>query len=106
VRQLDPGARDESDLPGSLEGDLAGLFRAAGLRDVEEADLAVRVEHASFDVWWAPFTFGVGPAGAYVAGLDPARCEELKERCRQNAPPAPFTIDAHAWAARGRAERR
>jgi hypothetical protein len=34
--------------------------------------------------------------------LDPARREELKERCRQIAPPAPFILDAHAWAARGR----
>jgi SAM-dependent methyltransferase len=103
VRQLDPGARDESDLAGSREGDLTRLFGAAGLSDVEETDLAVQVEHASFDAWWEPFTFGVGPAGAYVAQLDPARREELKERCRQVAPPAPFILDAHAWAARGRA---
>jgi hypothetical protein len=61
------------------------------------------VEHASFEAWWEPFTLGVGPAGGYVNGLDPVRRRDLEERCRQLAPPAPFTLDAHAWATRGRA---
>jgi SAM-dependent methyltransferase len=101
VRQLDPGADDESGLAGVRKGHLAGLFETAGLRNVEDTDLAVQVDHASFDDWWEPFTLAVGPAGAYVAGLDDARREELKERCRALAPAAPFTLDAHAWAARG-----
>jgi SAM-dependent methyltransferase len=101
VRQLDPGAQDESELAGVREGHLAELFRAAGLRDVDDTDLIVQVDHASFDAWWEPFTLGVGLAGAYVARLDPARREELKERCRRLAPVGPFTLDAHAWAARG-----
>jgi SAM-dependent methyltransferase len=103
VRQLDPGAQDESELAGSREGHLAELFEAAGLRDVDDTDLAVRVDHPTFDDWWEPFTLGVGPAGAYAAGLDAARREELKERCRQLAPVGPFTLEANAWAARGHA---
>jgi SAM-dependent methyltransferase len=101
VRQLDPGAQDESGLAGARKGHLAELFEAAGLIGVDDTDLAVHVEHASFNDWWDPFTLGVGPAGAYVAGLDAARREELKERCRQLAPVAPFTLDVHAWTARG-----
>ena len=31
------------------------------------------VEHPTFEEWWEPFTLGVGPAGVYVAGLDPER---------------------------------
>ena len=103
VRQLDPGAPDESELAGARQGHLIELFEAAGFDDVEGADLAVEVEHATFDDWWEPFTLGVGPAGAYVARLDPAGRANLEERCRQLAPPAPFTLDAHAWATRGRA---
>jgi SAM-dependent methyltransferase len=103
VRQLDPAAQDESELAGARAGHLAELFEAAGLHDVDDIDLAVRVEYASFDDWWEPFTLGVGPAGAYVAGLDPLRREELRERCRQLVPDAPFTLEAIAWAARGRA---
>jgi SAM-dependent methyltransferase len=102
VRQLDPGAEDESELAGAREGHLAELFEAAGLHDVDDTELAVRVDYASFDDWWEPFTLGVGPAGAYTAGLDAAQREELKERCRQLAPAAPFTVEAVAWAARGR----
>jgi len=103
VRQLDSAADDESGLAGVRKGHLAELFETAGLRDVVDADLAVQVDHASFDDWWQPYTLGVGPAGAYVARLDAAGCEELKERCRELAPAAPFTLDAHAWAALGHA---
>jgi SAM-dependent methyltransferase len=101
VRQLDPGAQDESELAGAREGHLAELFKAAGLHNVTETELAVRVEYASFDEWWEPFTLGVGPAGTYAAGLDAVRREELKGRCRQLAPAAPFTVEAIAWSARG-----
>ena len=54
---------DESELAGSRQGDLTRLFNAAGLRDVEETALTVRVEHPTFEEWWEPFTLGVGPAG-------------------------------------------
>jgi SAM-dependent methyltransferase len=103
VRQLDPAAEDESELAGARAGHLAELFTAAGLDDIDDTDLAVRVEYSSFDDWWEPFTLGVGPAGAYVAGLDAVRHEEVKERCRQLVPDAPFTLEAIAWAARGHA---
>ncbi len=101
VRQLDPDADDESGLAGAREGHLAELFEAAGLRDVEDTDLAAPLEFATFEDWWELFTLGVGPAGAYVAALDEARRDEVKESCRRLAPRAPFTVDAHAWAARG-----
>ena len=44
------------------------------------------VEHPTFEDWWEPFTLGVGPAGAYAAGLDPERQAELRERCRESSP--------------------
>ena len=101
VHELDPDAEDESELAGGREGHLAELFGGAGLREVEETALPVRVEHASFEEWWEPFTLGVGPAGSYVTALDSAQQLELRERCRQRLPPAPFTLSARAWAARG-----
>jgi SAM-dependent methyltransferase len=66
-------ARDESGLAGSRQGQLGELSRAAGVRDVEEDELTVAVRYSSFEEWWEPFTFGVGPAGDYVAGLDTAQ---------------------------------
>lgn len=104
VRDLDPAAHDESALPGVREGHLAELFTAAGLREIESSALTVRVGFASFDEWWEPFTLGVGPAGAYVARLDPSHRTELRARCAALLPQeTPFDIVASAWTARGRA---
>ena len=102
ARDLDPTVDDESELAGVREGHLAELFAEAGLGDVESAILPVSLGHPSFDDWWAPFTLGVGPAGAHVVGLDPARQVQLREHCRELLPEAPFTLTARAWAARGR----
>jgi hypothetical protein len=91
----------ESQLAGAREGHLAQLFRAAGLHEVQESALSVSVEHPSFDDWWEPFTFGVGPAGSHAAGLDATRQARLRELCREMLPAAPFAVTALAWAARG-----
>ena len=66
VRELDPTEEGEGTLAGGREGHLSELFAEAGLADVEETALPVRVEHATFDDWWEPFTLGVGPAGGYL----------------------------------------
>ena len=92
---------DESALAGARAGHLTELFEASGLREVEETSHAVSVEHPTFEDWWEPFTLGVGPAGAYAAGLDPERQAELRERCREQFPEPPFVLTASAWAARG-----
>jgi SAM-dependent methyltransferase len=101
AKQLDPGVHDESELAGSQEGDLSRLFEAAGLREIEETALEVSLEHPSFEDWWEPFTLGVGPAGAYVAGLDPERRAQLRDLCRAQLPDAPFVLTSRAWTARG-----
>jgi SAM-dependent methyltransferase len=101
ARQIDPQVEDESHLPGAREGHLVELFTAAGMRNVEATALSVRLEHASFEDWWEPFTKGVGPAGAFAARLDPARRVELRKACRALHPAPPFVVTATAWAARG-----
>jgi SAM-dependent methyltransferase len=98
---LDQEVVDESGLPGASEGDLARLFTAAGLHEVEGTALTIEVEHPSFDEWWTPFTLGVGPAGAHVRGLDEEQTLQLRERCRVALPDAPFVLTGRAWAARG-----
>jgi SAM-dependent methyltransferase len=103
VRELDPAARDESDLAGAREGDLARRFAAAGLSGARATTLTVRTRYASFDEWWEPFTLGIGPAGDYVGSIEPGRRGELRELCRRLLGPAPFEIDATAWAVTSRA---
>jgi SAM-dependent methyltransferase len=101
ARALNPDVEDESQLAGAREGHLAELYEAAGLHGIEATVLAADLEHASFEEWWEPFTHGVGPAGSYVAGLDPDRQESLRRKCHALLPDAPFVIKARAWAATG-----
>jgi SAM-dependent methyltransferase len=101
ARARDPGVGDESDLAGVREGHLGELFEAAGLGDIESSALVVELEHPDFDAWWRPFTEGVGPAGSYLAKLDPPAREALRDACRSMLPGGPFVLDARAWAARG-----
>ena len=68
---------------------------------MEDTALPARLEQATFEDWWEPFTLGVGPAGSYVAELDSAQQVELRDLCRRRLPPAPFTVSARAWAVRG-----
>ena len=101
AHELDPATEDESGLPGARPGHLSELFEAAGLRDVEESEVAASVEHATFDEWWRPFTLGVGPAGAHAQRLGKDELAAVRERCLQLLPDAPFTLAVTAWAARG-----
>ena len=103
ARELVPDVGDESAMPGARQGHLVELFEAAGLADVGETVLTARVEHATFDGWWELFTLGVGPAGAYVAGLDDEARATLRERCRASLGDGPFVIEGCAWAAKGTA---
>ncbi len=103
VRSLDPAAPDESELAGARAGHLAALFVEAGLDVIWDTALAVRVHYSTPEQWWEPYTLGVGPAGAYAAGLDEERREALRRRCLELLPPAPFDIHASAWCVIGRA---
>lgn len=103
AKDLDPDVADEATLPGTGEGDLGELARAAGLRDVEEGQITVSVPYASFEEWWEPYTLGVGPAGDHVKSLDDTARERLRTHCAALLPDGPFTIDATAWTVIARA---
>ena len=85
------------------EGELAGFWRRAGLRDVEEGAIVVTASYESFDDLWEPFRAGVGPAGAHAASLPLPAQEELRAEFhrRLGSPAGPFELDARAWYAVG-----
>jgi SAM-dependent methyltransferase len=103
ARAIDPEAPDEKAMPYMTAGELDELWRAVGLNDVETGELVVKTTYADFDDCWEPFTFGVGPAGAYNQSLEPEQRETLRERFFANlgSPEGPFTLSALAWAVRG-----
>jgi len=86
-------------------GGLARLFSAAGLADVDERPLLIRMEHADFADYWEPCLNGEGPIGGYVAGLgvaDRARLEQhLRAAYLAGAPDGPRSFAAIAWSCRG-----
>jgi SAM-dependent methyltransferase len=102
AREIRHDDQDESGLAGARRGHLPELFGSAGIDRIEEAELTVRCDHESFDDWWAPFTLGVGPAGAYARTLSHEELASVRDRCRQLLGGGPFTLSATAWAARGR----
>jgi SAM-dependent methyltransferase len=102
--------RDERNMPLCKRGELAALWRAHGLADVEEQPLTIPQSFASFDDYWSPFLGSQGPAGAYVAALAETDREALRLRLRQrllgDGPDRAFTLQARAWAVKAAVPRR
>ena len=88
---------------GDTEGELAEVFRKAGLIEVEDGVLIAHAEYANFDDWWEPFTLGIGPHGAHLKTLDDELREAIRLTClgKFEEPDKPFTLEARAWFARG-----
>ena len=86
-------------------GGLARLFRAAGLADVDERALLIRMDHTGFADYWGPILRGEGPMGGYVAGLGEAERARLEGHLRAaylaGAPDGPRSFAAVAWSCRG-----
>ncbi|HLL63102.1 MAG TPA: class I SAM-dependent methyltransferase [Propionibacteriaceae bacterium] len=102
VHDLAPDAPGEADRAGTHQGQLVELARAAGLAGAEPGAVSTTVAFPTFDDWWEPFTLGVGPAGAYVAGLDGDHRAALRDRCAELLPTAPFTVTVSAWSVTAR----
>jgi SAM-dependent methyltransferase len=97
--------RDERNMPLCRKGELAALWRAQGLQQVEEQPIAIERAFASFVDYWSPFLGGQGPAGAYAASLaETARValeSKLRKRLLGERQDGAFTLQARAWAVKG-----
>ena len=85
---------------------LAGLFRGAGLVEVEVAPIDVPTRFRDFDDYWTPFLGGQGPAPGYVLALDEAGRAALREELAARLPAAAdgsIALAARAWAVAGTA---
>jgi ubiquinone/menaquinone biosynthesis C-methylase UbiE len=85
--------------------EMATLWRRFGLHDVEQTSLTIRMEFASFEDYWQPFTTGEGGTGQFMASLSDVAVAALREHvCRgylSNRPDGPRSFTATAWACRG-----
>ncbi len=104
---LDPSATRPRSLFRYLSApdEMATLWRRLGLRDVEQTSLTIRMDFASFEDYWDPFTTGEGGTGEFMSSLSDAMRETLREHVRRgyvsNRPDGPRSFTATAWACRG-----
>jgi SAM-dependent methyltransferase len=98
----DPAAPDKDDQPGGRDGQLADILCQTRLTEIESTALTVSFRFESFGQWWAPFTLGVGPPGAYVASLSGEHRTALREAGARLLAEAPFTLTARSWTTRAR----
>jgi SAM-dependent methyltransferase len=106
AREVDPArgaAADEQTMRWCGDGELAELWRSAGLDDVRFDALVVRAAYEDFEDLWSPFLAGIGPAGAFCKSLDDAGRSELRDAFRRRLGVAddPFELTARAWAVSG-----
>jgi SAM-dependent methyltransferase len=105
ARALEPAAtaKDEINMEYTTPSGLGGLWREAGLGDVQVVPIDVAASYDDFeDLWW-PLETGVGPAGAYAAALSDDDREALKDEFRRHlgVDEGPFELNARAWLATG-----
>jgi len=98
-------AASEQTMKLSRQGQLAEVWREAGLVEVKELPAEVRLSFSSFDDYWRPFLDGVGPAGAHVAALEaPARARvhaRVRAKLLGTGADRPFELVARAFCVRG-----
>jgi len=92
--------------PLTRPGELASAWRRAGLAEVSDAMLTIRMDFASFDDYWAPYVGKDGPGAEYMASLDAGERAELEEKIRlaylDGEMDGPRSYAATAWAVKGR----
>lgn len=103
AREIDPNAPDEAERFGGAPGQLAGLWRDTGVRDVQETVLTVSSDYTGFEELWSSFLGASGPIGVHLTSLDRSGQEALQAALhrRLGAPDGPFTLTASAWCAVG-----
>jgi len=100
AKALDEGGR----FPICNPGNLAQVFREAGLSGVETTNIDLPLRFADFEDFWSPFLGGQGPAAGYVVGLSEKDRTSLRELLRSRVPTqtdGSIPMIARAWAARG-----
>jgi ubiquinone/menaquinone biosynthesis C-methylase UbiE len=91
--------------PMTRPGELVAAWQRAGFKDVQGTELAIRMDFASFDDFWAPAQGKDGPQAEYVATLDEPARTRLRDAVRaaylDGEADGPRSYAAIAWAVKG-----
>ena len=91
--------------PLSRPGELAHAWRDAGLADVVQETVTIRMDFACFQDFWAPVEGREGPVAQYVASLGPTLRAELRELVQRayldGEGDGPRSYSATAWVVKG-----
>jgi len=86
-------------------GDLERAWKAAGLTDVVQDMLTIRMDFASFEDFWAPIEGKDGPYADYVRTLTPEAKAVLRDKLRlayvDGEADGPRSYAATSWVVRG-----
>jgi SAM-dependent methyltransferase len=94
---------DERERFGGQPGQLAGLWRDAGLNDIQDESLTVSSDYRDFDELWQSFLGAAGPVGAHAVSLKGEQADRVSDalRRRLGSPEGPFSLTARAWFVAG-----
>lgn len=91
--------------PMSRPGDLERAWKAAGLTDVVQDTLTIRMDFASFDDFWAPIDGTDGPYAEYVRTLEAEVKSALRDKVRlayvDGEADGPRSYAATSWVVKG-----
>lgn len=91
--------------PMSRPGELSTAWNSAGLTDVAQSEITIRMRFASFADYWAPAEGRDGPLAAYVGTLAPDERGKLKDAVKRayldGDPDGERSFIATAWVVKG-----
>jgi SAM-dependent methyltransferase len=91
--------------PMTFPGEMTRAFIVAGLEQIAEATLTIRMEFASFDDYWLPLINGQGALAAFLSTLPEGVPERVQAGVRQaylcDQPDGPRSFASVAWAVKG-----
>ena len=101
--QFDPDAPDDARIPFRRMPELIALWTRAGFRDISTGIIDVESSYSSFDDFWSPFSFGIGPAGSYLVAQPEPQRTALRQACFEllGEPAGEFSLTARVIAVRG-----
>jgi SAM-dependent methyltransferase len=92
--------------PMTRPGDLARAWREAGLEEVIDSSITIRMDFAAFEDFWSPFEGKDGPFAEYVGSLSAEGKAKLRDAVRlayiDGEPDGPRSYASTAWVVKGR----